>query len=98
MICYAVLDTAGIVSIEQWAPTQLPNLRLVGQPGPALEVWRGQISGQVDTLRTDLSALADRLGPYALKSERWTSPSSSRSSAARSTSPAPTSITAPTIS
>jgi hypothetical protein len=69
VICYAVLDTAGIVSIEQWAPTQLPNLRLVANRVAALEVWRGQISGQVDTLRTDLSALADRLGAFALKSE-----------------------------
>ena len=69
VICYALLDTAGIVSIEQWIPTQLPNLRLVSNRVSALEVWRGQISGQVDTLRTDLSALADRLGAYALKSE-----------------------------
>ena len=32
VICYALLDTSGIVSIEQWAPTQLPNLRLVVEP------------------------------------------------------------------
>ena len=69
VICYALLDTSGIVSIEQWTATQLPNLRLVSNRTTALEVWRGQISGQVDTLKTDLAALADRLKLYALKSE-----------------------------
>lgn len=69
VICYALLDTSGIVSIEQWSTTQLPNLRLVSNRTTALEIWRGQISGQVDTLKTDLAALADRLKLYALKSE-----------------------------
>lgn len=69
VICYALLDTAGIVSIEQWIPTQLPNLRLVSNRVTSLEVWRGQISGQVDTLRTDLAALADRMQLFALKSD-----------------------------
>jgi hypothetical protein len=69
VICYALLDTSGIVSIEQWSATQLPNLRLVSNRTTALEIWRGQISGQVDTLKTDLAALADRLKLYALKSE-----------------------------
>jgi len=69
VICYALLDTSGIVSIEQWAPTQLPNLRLVSNRVSALEIWRGQISGQVDTLRTDLAALADRMQLFALKSD-----------------------------
>src|SRR5690606_16438629 len=66
---YVLLDTTGIVAIEQWAPTQLPNLRLVANRVTALEQWRGQISGQVDTLRTDLSALADRMLAFALKNE-----------------------------
>jgi hypothetical protein len=69
VICYALLDTSGIVSIEQWVPTQLPNLRLVSNRTTALEVWRGQISGQVDTLKTDLAALADRLKLYAMKTD-----------------------------
>ena len=69
VICYALLDTSGIVSIEQWSATQLPNLRLVSNRTTALEIWRGQISGQVDTLKTDLAALADRLKLYAMKSE-----------------------------
>ena len=69
VICYALLDTSGIVSIEQWPATQLPNLRLVSNRTTALEIWRGQISGQVDTLKTDLAALADRLKLYALRSE-----------------------------
>lgn len=69
VICYALLDTSGIVSIEQWTATQLPNLRLVANRTTALEIWRGQISGQVDTLRTDLAALADRAKGFALKSD-----------------------------
>jgi len=69
VIAYVLLDTNGVVSIEQWKPTQLPNLRNLSNRTGALESWRGQISGQVDTLRTDLSALADSLGAYALKSE-----------------------------
>lgn len=69
VICYALLDTTGVISIEQWVPTQLPNLRLVSNRVTALEIWRGQISGQVDTLKTDLAALADRLKLYALKTD-----------------------------
>ena len=69
VIAYIVLDTTGIVSIEQWAATHLPNLRLVADRVTSLELWRGQISGQVDTLRTDLSALADRMKLVALKSD-----------------------------
>ena len=69
VIAYVNLDTAGILSIEPWVPTQCPNLRLVANRVTALETWRGQISGQVDTLRTDLSALADRMQAYATKIE-----------------------------
>ena len=69
VVCYALLDTSGIVFIEQLSATQLPNLRLVSNRTTALEIWRGQISGQVDTLKTDLAALADRLKLYAMKSE-----------------------------
>ncbi|MBN9022520.1 MAG: hypothetical protein J0H08_10605 [Rhizobiales bacterium] len=69
VLSYLLLDTTGIVSVEQWVPTQLPNLRLVANRVTALEGWRGQISGQVDTLRTDLSALADRMLAFALKNE-----------------------------
>ena len=32
VIAYVVLDTTGVVSIEQWTATQLPNLRLVDGP------------------------------------------------------------------
>jgi hypothetical protein len=69
VIAYLLLDTTGVVAIEQWQPTQLPNLRNLANRTIALESWRGQISGQVDTLRTDLSTLADRLAGYATKSE-----------------------------
>lgn len=69
VICYALLDTSGIVSIEQWSATQLPNLRVISNRTSALEVWRGQISGQVDTLKTDLAALADRLKLYTMKTD-----------------------------
>ncbi|SDB57560.1 hypothetical protein [Bauldia litoralis] len=69
VLAYLLLDTTGILSIEQWTPTQLPNLRLVANRVTSLELWRGQISGQVDTLRTDLSALADRMLAFALKNE-----------------------------
>ena len=69
VIAYVLLDTTGIVAIEQWQATQLPNLRNISQRTIALESWRGQISGQVDTLRTDLSALADRMAGYATKAE-----------------------------
>ena len=69
VIAYILLDTNGVISIEQWKPTQLPNLRDLSNRTGALENWRGQISGQVDTLRTDLSALADSMTGYALKSD-----------------------------
>lgn len=69
VIAYVMLDTTGVVSIEQWQATQLPNLRNIAGRTIALESWRGQISGQVDTLRTDLSALADRMTGFASKAE-----------------------------
>ena len=69
VIAYVVLDTTGVVSIERWTATELPNLSLVADRVTLLELWRGQISGQVDTLRTDLSALADRMKTLALKSD-----------------------------
>lgn len=69
VVAYVLLDTTGVIGVEQWAATQLPNLRAVANRVSTLENWRGQISGQVDTLRTDLSALADRFGAVALKGE-----------------------------
>lgn len=69
VIAYVLLDTNGVVSIEQWTATQLPNLKLLGNRVTSLENWRTNISGQVDTLRTDLSALAERLKNYALLSQ-----------------------------
>lgn len=69
VIAYLLLDATGIIAIEQWTPTQLPNLRAVANRVTTLENWRGQISGQVDTLRTDLAALADRQQAFALKTE-----------------------------
>lgn len=69
VIAYVLLDTSGVVSVQQWADTKLPQLRDVANRTVALENWRGQISGQVDTLRTDLSTLADRLQGYSTKAE-----------------------------
>lgn len=69
VIAYILLDTTGVIGVEQWVATQLPNLRAVANRVSTLENWRGQISGQVDTLRTDLSAMADRFGAVALKNE-----------------------------
>ncbi|WP_412506656.1 hypothetical protein [Roseovarius sp. SYSU LYC5161] len=69
VLAIVLLDTSGVISIEQWQPTQLPNLRNLSNRTTALENWRGQISGQVDTLRTDLSTLADRLAGFATKAE-----------------------------
>lgn len=65
IIAYVLLDTTGVVSIEQWQPTKVPNLRNISGRTEALESWRGVIAGQVDTLRTDLSALGDQLGAAA---------------------------------
>lgn len=69
VIAYVLLDTTGVIGIEQWQATQLPNLRSVANRVTTLENWRGTISGQVDTLRTDLSALADRFLAVAMKNE-----------------------------
>lgn len=69
VIAYVLLDTTGVIWIEQWQPTQLANLRSVANRTTVLENWRGQITGQVDTLRTDLSALADRFMAVAMKNE-----------------------------
>lgn len=69
VIAYVLLDTSGVVAVQQWSDTKLPNLREVANRTTALENWRGQISGQVDTLRTDLSTLADRLQGYSTKAE-----------------------------
>lgn len=69
VVAYVLLDTSGIVSIEQWSDTQLPNLSKVSDRATMLEKWRTQVSGQVDTLRTDLAALAGRLPGYALMSD-----------------------------
>ena len=45
VIAYVLLDTTGVVAIEQWQATQLPNLRNVANRTIALERWRGQITG-----------------------------------------------------
>ena len=69
VIAYITLDTTGVTGVEQWGATKLTNLRALDKRTVELEGWRGQISGQVDTLRTDLSALADGMGSFALKAE-----------------------------
>jgi hypothetical protein len=69
VVAYALLDTNGIVSIEQWTATQVLNLREVGDRTGDLEDWQQTISSRVDTLGTDLAALAARLGSFALQSD-----------------------------
>jgi hypothetical protein len=66
VIAYVLLDTTGVVSIEQWDENKVLNLRGVGDRTGLLEDWRTQISGRVDTLGTDLASLAQRLPSYAL--------------------------------
>lgn len=69
ILAYALLDTGGVVSIEQHAPTKVANLRTVDTRTGALEAWRGGVSGRVDTLQTDLSALASKMPGFAPLSE-----------------------------
>lgn len=68
VLAYILMDTTGVISVEQWDESRVLNLRHVGERTDALETWRTQISGRVDTLGTDLSALAQKLPSYALDS------------------------------
>jgi hypothetical protein len=60
VVAYVLLDTTGIVSIEQWTANRIQNVRGVANRASALEAWRAVVGAQVDTLRTDLSNLAQR--------------------------------------
>jgi len=69
VVAYALLDTNGVVSVEQWQPTQLRNLRTVGNDLDAVELWRDQIGARIDTLATDLYALSNRVSALASKED-----------------------------
>jgi hypothetical protein len=64
LIGYVLCDPTGIVSFQQNALTQVDNLALVAARVASIESWRGIISGQIDTLRTDLANLARQLLNY----------------------------------
>jgi hypothetical protein len=60
-VAYVTLTTAGIERIDMVTPNRLHSVASVAQRTAALETFRGQAGTQLDTLRTDLSALASRL-------------------------------------
>lgn len=64
LIGTVTLDPTGIVSFTQNVATQLDNIGELGMRTTFLEGWRSVISGQVETLRTDLAALARQMLNY----------------------------------
>lgn len=69
VIAYVLCDTGGVVSVEQWEDTQVENLRNLSTLLDALNSWRDQIGSRVETLATDLYALAERQNLLATKSD-----------------------------
>lgn len=61
LIAVVVLDRNGIVSIQQWDENKVENLRNVAAIVDDLTTWRGVVGQQLDTLRTDLSGLANTM-------------------------------------
>lgn len=66
VLAYVLLDTTGVVEVEQWEQTQVNNLGDVADRTSSIEAWRSDISGQVDTLKTDLAGISMKLGSFAL--------------------------------
>lgn len=58
VIAYVLLTTTGVESVEQWTVNQVNNLSDLATDVDALEAWRSDVSSRVDTLQSDLSALA----------------------------------------
>lgn len=69
VIAYVLLDTSGVVSVEQVTTTQVSNLRNVNNRLSALEVWRALIGARVDSLATDLAAILARLSDFVTQSD-----------------------------
>lgn len=66
VIAYILMDTTGVVSIEQVEDNKLNNLHDVEGRTTDLETWRQLTGARIDTLGTDLASLARRLDSFAL--------------------------------
>jgi hypothetical protein len=64
LIGYVLCDPTGILTIQQSTATQVPNLAHVADEVGDLQTWQQQISGAIDTLRTDLANIARRFDNY----------------------------------
>jgi hypothetical protein len=56
-----LLDTTGVVSVTMREENRAPNLRSLQIMAKAFDVWRLRISSLIDTLMTELAALAGRI-------------------------------------
>lgn len=66
VVAYVLLDSTGVVAIEQFPDTMVENLGDISGRTSTLELWRGIIGTLVDTLKTDLGNLAARLSNFVL--------------------------------
>lgn len=66
LIGYVLCDPTGVVSFQQSLATQIDSVDDLSNRAGSLEVWKSQISGQVNTLATALANIAGQLGNYVL--------------------------------
>jgi hypothetical protein len=71
-VAYVLLDSSGIISIQMVEENRAPNVRDLDARMNENDAWRTQTASRLDTLATDISALAERLNgtasmPFTLK-------------------------------
>ena len=69
VIAYVLLDTSGVVTIQQVASTQLANLTTTLGLVQAIQTWQTQVSSQIDSLATAISNINAALRGFATETE-----------------------------
>ena len=64
-VCYVLLGTTGIISIQMVEENRAPNLADLDARMNENDAWRTRTSSRLDTLATDIAALAARLNGTA---------------------------------
>ena len=64
-VCWILLDSTGIVSIQMVDENRAPNIRDLDSRMNEMDSWRSRTASRLDTLATDIAALAARLNGTA---------------------------------
>jgi hypothetical protein len=65
VVCWVLLDSSGVVSITMVDENRAPNLRDLNSRMNENDAWRTRTASRLDTLATDMAALAARLNGTA---------------------------------